>query len=64
MASKRRVRNRACGRKKRHESQETATKEMNRLIRVRRVGDSPLSVYRCPWCGGWHVGHRPMQRSK
>ena len=20
----------------------------------------PLDRYLCPWCGAWHIGHRPM----
>lgn len=59
MASKRRIRRSACSRKKRHETAAQAKREMNRLIRVRIVGDTPLHIYQCPWCSGWHVGHRP-----
>lgn len=64
MASKRRIRNRACSRKKRHDTATAAKKEMNRLVRFRRIDDGVLHVYRCPWCSGWHVGHKPIQKSE
>lgn len=25
-----------------------------------RAWYGPMAVYRCPFCGGWHIGHRYM----
>lgn len=36
------------------------------VARARRsaeeFGDPTLSVYRCPTCGGWHIGHERIPR--
>jgi len=59
VASKRAVRRRQCQRKFRYRTQASADVDRRRLIRQAiRAGRNPrLNVYRCRWCGGWHVGH-------
>jgi rubrerythrin len=49
------TRRRECGDKVRHDTQEDARREAELLSRVHGGG---FSVYRCPWCGCWHVGSR------
>lgn len=53
MASKRRLRRRACEQKKRYESKEDATNH--------GVFDN-LVAYNCPHCHGWHVGRRKQKQ--
>lgn len=61
MASKRRLRRRSCERKVRHEDPGAAWAMVKRLHRTK--GDQGnLQVYRCPFCGGWHVGHGKERR--
>ncbi len=56
MASKRRLRKKACTRKKTHESQVAAEGHAKRL-------GFPYVAYDCKFCGGWHVG-RPNSRQR
>lgn len=44
----------ACTRKFRYESRHSA---MNYIRR--HHSDRPLSTYRCPYCGGWHLTSHP-----
>lgn len=44
-----------CRRKRRYPTSRAA-KAARRSIQ--RVGGRALEVFRCPWCEGWHVGHR------
>lgn len=46
---------RSCRRKARMRRRKAETAVRN----LERRGDGPLHVYRCHFCGGWHVGH-PM----
>ena len=52
MSSKRGVRRRACGRKRRMTKGE-AYATAKRLATIGRIGQEP---YHCPFCGGWHTG--------
>lgn len=27
------------------------------IIEAKKAKDSSISVYKCPHCGGWHIGH-------
>lgn len=54
MASKRAIRRRECGHKKRYENQTLAVKQ---LINLKRKDNDRMRSYRCRFCGGWHVGH-------
>lgn len=56
MSSKRRVRRNQCGAKVRHATHADAMLHL-RSLRSR----DPLNAYRCAFCKGWHVGHRPGQ---
>lgn len=39
-----------CG-KKRHKNQAGA------IIHMKKLGNAQMNAYRCPHCGGWHIGH-------
>lgn len=55
MASKRRIRNHDCTRKTRYG---TIAEAASAAWRARvKTGDC-IREYRCPHCGGWHIGHR------
>lgn len=49
MSSKRQLRWRSCEKKIKHESQDQAYVHRRRL-------PGRYSVYKCTFCGGWHVG--------
>jgi hypothetical protein len=48
---------RQCERKRQHPSLEAAAAEAQRLQRYSKR----YTPYRCPWCGGWHVGKRKLR---
>lgn len=59
MASKRHIRRKACTGKVRHETEAFA------LIARRKTNPGlvgSMGVYRCDFCGGFHVGHRSVKR--
>lgn len=58
MASKRRLRRRECEGKARHTERGHAMIALRRLHQM-HGHQGQLHVYRCPHCGGFHVGHRP-----
>lgn len=59
MASKRRLRRKACGHKVRHPDKAGAHGALRRIKRKKGVvATEGLGVYHCPYCGGWHLGHR------
>lgn len=62
MASKRRLRRKECGSKRRFESEEAANRTIGAL---RRSGglQGYVHSYRCSRCGGFHFGHPPGARS-
>lgn len=45
----------ACRSKRRYGSSRDAK---NARRSIQRTGGRRLEVFRCPWCAGWHVGHR------
>lgn len=55
------TRARMCGMKTPHP---TKTDAENHLWSLIRSGTKPgaMSVYHCPYCGAWHVGHRKHLR--
>lgn len=55
MASKRAVRRRRCEGKRRYAT--IAEAKLAAGVWYRR-GD-PMQAYRCPFCAGCHIGHRP-----
>jgi hypothetical protein len=58
MASKRRIRRRACKRKVRYPAHDAA----QAAIRAQNLrGRMP---YPCRWCGGWHVGRPTAGKRK
>lgn len=56
MASKRRKRYKACSRKVRHENPGAACAARSLLIRRHPSLEGQMTVYKCPFCHGWHVG--------
>ncbi len=56
MASKRRLRRRACEGKVRHDIESGAAAHKQRL-------GFPFVYYKCQFCSGWHVG-RPDKRKR
>ena len=60
MASKRRIRRKTCGGKKRYFGAGAAW-HAARSARVKSNGDD-IHHYCCPNCGGWHIGHRSARK--
>lgn len=58
MSSKRRIRRKSCEGKQRHNSK---TEAVAHIINERRNGNTGLCAYKCRFCGGWHVGHKPKK---
>ena len=58
MASKRRVRWNACGRKVTHATREEANSALF-VMRRKHPTNEWLGVYHCPWCHHWHLGNQP-----
>lgn len=53
--AKRACRRRQCSDKVKHECEASAVEHVRELV----VKDgAAMSVYKCRWCGSWHVGHR------
>lgn len=61
MASKRRIRRKACEGKQRFDSQTKATAALLSLQRD-KGWQGRLNAYCCPFCKGWHYGHAPRRR--
>lgn len=58
MTSRRRLRRAQCGNKIGHEDEDAA------WAHLRNLGGKNSGVYRCRWCGRWHVGRLSrMQRN-
>lgn len=57
MASKRRIRRKQCGRKKRFDNHDLAMDAMHSLIRSGKKDGGFLHIYSCRFCGGYHFGH-------
>ena len=51
-----RRRRRVCARKCKFRNISTALRALNRAI---SRGESNMSIYRCDYCGSWHLGHAP-----
>lgn len=56
MASKRGVRRKSCEGKRRYESRQEARWWLSRYTAERGYAGH-MNVYRCQFCGGWHMGH-------
>lgn len=63
MASKRRIRRRQCGGKRRHETAAAAEKAMRSVIFSGYRRGGWLQVYKCRFCNGYHFGHAPKKRT-
>lgn len=65
MASRRRKRRDECAGKVRHAERGHAFAAMRKTVSKMIIGrHDAMSVYRCPHCGGWHVGHRPTAQRR
>ena len=51
----------ACGKKQRYETKLQAERTADRAINE-NCHKTELKVYECPFCGGWHVSHRPADQ--
>lgn len=52
----------SCKRKKRHETHAEAAGALARMIAERGTDrERTCEVYACQFCGGYHVGHPPME---
>lgn len=60
MSSKRRIRRKSCEGKKRYDNEAEARKQCNWFWYER---DARLNVYKCKFCGGFHIGH-PDRKTK
>lgn len=58
MSSKRAIRRKACKGKVRHADQAAAHGAL-RALNQDKGYQGPMNPYRCPFCGGWHIGHSP-----
>jgi hypothetical protein len=63
MSSKRAIRRRACKGKVRHETIEAALVHTCARSIATRGDQGPMNAYRCAFCGGFHIGHRPGSRA-
>lgn len=60
MASKRRLRRKACGKKVRYLTQDAAMSALRGMTRD-HGGRGYMTPYRCQFCGGFHFGHPPKK---
>lgn len=51
-------RDQGCTRKKAYRSRREARRAVKRSARAWHEQRSDLTVYRCDFCDGWHLGHR------
>lgn len=47
-----------CGVKRRHRSWIQAESHIGQLLKRDLVDDGEMTIYRCLFCGFYHVGHR------
>lgn len=59
MSSKRHVRRKQCSGKHRHASEADAKGHIYQLRASGKTRAGVLTPYRCSFCGGFHIGHRP-----
>jgi rubrerythrin len=60
MSSKRAIRRRACTGKVRHIDAAAAARALFLLNKTKGY-QGPMNTYRCRFCGGYHIGHRPAK---
>lgn len=65
MASKRRLRRKMCTRKKRYTTQQEGWNQIWHIRQEKKragiPGGQQLHVYKCDFCGGWHIGRKRNQ---
>ena len=49
---------RACGDKNQYESKQKAADVAAYLVREKGAVPERISIYRCDYCGWWHIGHK------
>lgn len=62
MASKRRLRRRACGHKQRFSDRPAAEAAMFKVVHAKNRRGGWLNVYCCRFCNGYHFGHSSSKR--
>lgn len=60
MSSKRAIRRKSCDGKVRHADSAAAAHAIYLLNRTNGY-QGPMNAYRCRFCGGYHIGHRPAK---
>jgi len=55
-------RSRSCRGKRRYETREQAVQYATWRMRTTGATRKDTDVYKCRYCGGFHVGHRPRKR--
>lgn len=63
MASKRRIRRKKCGSKRRYLTAQDALAGMHKLHRAKGY-QGFMDVYRCEFCNGYHFGHHNIKWRK
>lgn len=63
MASKRRIRRESCTGKVRHPSARAGLDHIRHLY-IAKGWQGRMVVYRCRFCGGFHVGHAMARRER
>ncbi len=57
MSSKRRQRRKSCDGKQRYDNHIDANKAMWSLMQSTRFNGGKMQVYKCKFCGHYHIGH-------
>lgn len=47
-----------CARKRGHETEAAARRQIKSLLRAHKARPDSLHAYPCDYCGKWHVGHK------
>ena len=53
----------SCGSKIAHRNKRSAKGHLIRMKTVQSVRGNVME-YKCPFCGWWHVGHKPIRRAQ
>ena len=63
MASKRHIRRKQCGKKRRFTTRGECETAMHLAIKAGLKRGRSFNCYHCSFCGGFHFGHRRSTRS-
>jgi heterodisulfide reductase subunit B len=51
-----------CGKKHRHKSKGAAEAHLRSMVKIEK--DEGITVYPCPYCHFWHIGHTPKRKRR